>query len=283
MTNKDYTAVVLVVDRSGSMAGIAKSVQGTLEEFVSAQLAEPGRLTIDTVFFDTEVEHRATFVDPAKDKLDLELRPRGMTALFDAVGSKIDSFGDALGKLPEAERPGKVIFVIATDGAENSSTDYNQQKIAELIKHQREVYAWDFTFIGANQDAVLTAQGLNIPSGSAITFSATEDGAASVISSMSTYVAASRKGFAAGYSAEDRAAAVDGDNLNGALREAMRAKPTNIRVGGVRDVAPADLISGAPGKAKGTAAKKKVADAADEAPKKPRVRKAAPKKDEDKK
>lgn len=74
MTNKDYTAVVLVVDRSGSMSGIAKSVQGTLEEFVSSQLAEPGRLTIDTVFFDTEVEHRATFVNPAKEKLDLELR-----------------------------------------------------------------------------------------------------------------------------------------------------------------------------------------------------------------
>lgn len=285
MTNKDYTAVVLVVDRSGSMGGIAKSVQETLEEFVSAQLAEPGRLTIDTVFFDTEVEHRATFVDPAKKKLDLELRPRGMTALFDAVGSKIDSFGAALGKLPEDERPGKVIFVIATDGHENSSTDYNQQRIAELIGHQREVYSWDFTFIGANQDAVLTAQGLNIPQGSAITFAATADGAESVINSMSTYVAASRKGFAAGYSAEDRAAAIKGDDPNGALKEALRTSPATIRWEAVRDLAPADLISGAPGKAKGGAAKRKVTDApkAEEAPKRPRTRKASPKKDEDKK
>lgn len=208
-----------------------------------------------------------------------------MTALFDAVGSKIDSFGASLGKLSEAERPGKVIFVIATDGMENASSDYNQSRIAELIKHQREVYSWDFTFIGANQDAVLTAQGLNIPEGSAITFAATAGGAENVINSMSTYVAASRKGFAAGYSAEDRAAAVDGDGLNGALKEALRTGPANIRVGAVRDVAPVDLISGAPGKAKGAAAKKKVAEApkAEEAPKKPRTRKAAPKKDEDKK
>lgn len=279
MTNKDYTAVVLVVDRSGSMGSIAKSVQGTLEEFVSAQLAEPGRLTIDTVFFDTEVEHRASFVDPAKEKLDLELRPRGMTALFDAVGSKIDSFGETLGKLPEDERPSKVIFVIATDGAENSSTDYDQRKIAELIKHQREVYAWDFTFIGANQDAVLTAQGLNIPAGSAITFSATDDGAANVINSMSTYVSASRKGFAAGYSAEDRAAAVDGDASAKDIHEAMRNIKARIQIGEVRNVSPTDLGAGAPGRGKGASPKKKD----DEAPKKPRTRKPAPKKDEEEK
>jgi len=211
MPREDYTAVVLVVDRSGSMSTIAKSVQDTLEEFVQKQIHEPGHITIDTTFFDDKVEQRASFVNPHEEKLDLELRPRGMTALYDAVGLKIDSFGRALGAMPEHERPSHVIFVIATDGQENSSTEITIEGLADRIKHQREVYSWDFTFIGANQDAVLTAKQFNIPEHSAITFAATAGGAENVLNSMSQYVAATRSGSFAGYSQEDRNAALAED------------------------------------------------------------------------
>ena len=214
MTDKKYTAVVLVVDRSGSMAGIAKSVQDTLEEFVNKQLSEPGRLTIDTVFFDDKIENRVELVDPAKDKLDLTLEPRGMTALYDAVGMKIDSFGKKLSELPEKKRPGKVIFVIATDGMENASVEITQEALATRISEHRETHGWDFTFIGANHDAVMTAQQLNIPQGSSITFAATAAGTESVLRSMSSYVSASRVGAAPAYSAEDREAALSGDAAN---------------------------------------------------------------------
>lgn len=236
MTNKDYTAVVLVVDRSGSMRPIAATVQDTLEEFVSKQLSEPGKLTIDTVFFDDKVENRASFVDPAKEKLDLALEPRGMTALYDAVGMKIDSFGKELSKLSEGERPGKVIFVIATDGHENSSREITQEALASRIGEQREKYDWDFTFIGANQDAVLTAATLNIPEGSAITFAATAGGTESVLRSMSGYVASARAGAPTAYSVADRESAVApepgaGDPVAGRAFVAPPA-PTAARGGG---------------------------------------------------
>lgn len=208
MTKKNYTALVLVVDRSGSMASIAKATQGALEEFLNEQIKLPGTITVDTVFFDTEVENRASFVNPKRKKPDLSIEPRGMTALYDAVGLKIDSFGRELEALPEEKRPEKVIFVIATDGEENSSREITQAALAERIKHQKEVYKWDFTFIGANQDAVLTASKLNIDAGSAITFDASEAGAQNVLRSMSTYVGASRSGLKASYSDEDRKAAV---------------------------------------------------------------------------
>lgn len=211
MTRKNYTAVVLVVDRSGSMGSIAATVQGALEEFVNQQKQEPGTLTIDTVFFDTEVENRASFVNPKKANLDLTLQPRGMTALYDAVGLKIDSFGAALDALSEAKRPEKVIFVIATDGEENSSKEINLKLLASKIKHQQDVYNWNFTFIGANQDAVLTARAMNIPESSSITFAATAGGADSVLRSMNNYVAASRSGVDFGYSDQDRVAAMSPD------------------------------------------------------------------------
>jgi len=229
MTNPDYTAVVLVVDRSGSMNRIASTVQDALEEFVNAQLQEPGKLTIDTVFFDDQVENRAVFVNPAEVKLDLTLNPRGMTALSDAVGTKIETFGQALSSLSEDERPHKVIFVIATDGIENASKEFTKADVAEKIQHQRDTYGWDFTFIGANQDAILAAQDFNIPMGSAITFNANDGGTESVLRSMSTYVSASRQGFAAGYSAEDRIAAV-----------APNAAPSQARV--KRNVAPKTAV-----------------------------------------
>lgn len=225
MTNPNYTAIVLVVDRSGSMSSIAASVQETLEEFVNAQLALPGELTIDTVFFDDKIENRAELVNPKDTVLDLALEPRGMTALYDAVGMKIDSFGKRLSSMAEAQRPGKVIFVIATDGHENSSKEITQSGLAHRIAHQREKYGWDFTFIGANQDALLTAKGLNIPVGSAITFEANPLAASNVLRSMSTYVESTRSGLAASYSLGDREAALANDQSD-AVKSAPVKKTT---------------------------------------------------------
>jgi len=290
MPLKDYTAVALIVDRSGSMSNIAATVQSALEEFLADQVTLPGKLTIDTVFFDTTVENRATFVNPKDTKLDLELRPQGMTALFDAVGGKIDSFGQALSELPEEERPEKVIFVIATDGHENSSREYTQHSVAERIKHQTEVYAWDFTFIGANQDAVLTAASLNIPQSSAITFAANAEGAGSVVRAMSTYVAGTRSGASTGYTAEDRVSALgDGDDQVDQIKSQFEqgvANPTEVIVGGVRSASLGDFEPSAklpePEPRKATKpAVKRAAKAEPKSETKPRTprKKAEPKKD----
>ena len=210
MTKKNYTAVVLVVDRSGSMRSIAKNVEDALEEFINKQKSEKGTFTVDTVFFDDKIENRASFVNPKKSKLDLSLEPRGMTALYDAVGMKIDSFSRELEKLDESKKPENVIFVIATDGMENTSKEITQEALAKRIGQQRDDHKWEFTFIGANQDAVLTAKALNIPAESAITFAANASGSENALRAMSTYVSSVRAGSPApGYSAEDRLSAMN--------------------------------------------------------------------------
>ncbi len=43
--------------------------------------------------------------------------------------------------------------MIATDGMENSSREYNRAQIQEIIKRQQEVYDWQILFIGANMNA----------------------------------------------------------------------------------------------------------------------------------
>ena len=60
--------------------------------------------------------------------------PRGTTALLDASGRTINTIGERLDKMPEAERPGKVIVSILTDGLENASQEFSRQQVFEMIK-----------------------------------------------------------------------------------------------------------------------------------------------------
>lgn len=205
----DYTALVLIVDRSGSMYSIAKATQDALEEFINGQKALPGKFTVDSVFFDDEYEERAVMVNPKKEKLDLSIEPRGMTAMYDAIGKKLNSFSTELSKLDPKRRPSKVLVAIATDGMENASREYRQAAVAALIKEKQDLHGWNFTFLAANQDAVLTAKGLNIGAESAITYNASPAGMSNVIGSLNTYTSSVRSGVAASYSAADREAAME--------------------------------------------------------------------------
>jgi hypothetical protein len=80
----------------------------------------------------------------------------------DAIGRTIDQIGDRLARTREAERPGKVIVAIFTDGLENASEHFTWKEVAAKIRHQTEGYKWEFLFLGANQDAIATAANLNI-------------------------------------------------------------------------------------------------------------------------
>jgi hypothetical protein len=95
-----------------------------------------------------------------------------MTALLDAVGRAIGDTGLRLHRMPENERPGLVLFVIITDGLENSSHEFNCDQIKQMIEHQKQVYSWQFTFLGANQDAFAEAGKMGINAEDAACYSA---------------------------------------------------------------------------------------------------------------
>jgi hypothetical protein len=151
----------VVLDRSGSMSAIQSDAEGGLNEFVKQQKKHPGDCTFSLVQFDTEYEfvYRAV---PIKEVRHIPLVPRGSTALLDAVGRAIVETGERLKALAGAQRPGLVVFVILTDGQENSSREFSKAKVKEMIEHQTAAYKWQFTFLGANQDAFAEAGGLGI-------------------------------------------------------------------------------------------------------------------------
>src|SRR5262249_34920935 len=149
---KDLTDITVVVDRSGSMAACQSDAEGGLNTFINEQKRLPGESLFTLVQFDTEYEfvHKGI---PIRDVPPYHLVPRGSTALLDAVGRAIIETGERLRNMKEADRPGLVVFVILTDGQENSSREFQLAKIKEMVQHQQDVYKWQFTYLGANQDA----------------------------------------------------------------------------------------------------------------------------------
>lgn len=95
------------------------------------------------------------------------------TPLLDAIGHALVQTGKILEAMPEEERPEKVIFVILTDGEENSSENYNHLQVTNMIKHQQDKYNWDFMFLGANQDAIKAGNSYGITRGRSMSLSAT--------------------------------------------------------------------------------------------------------------
>lgn len=167
----DLTDITLVVDRSGSMSHVREDAEGGVNTFIAEQANEPGRALLTLVQFDTEYEfvHKGV---PIGEATKYRLIPRGMTALLDAVGRAINETGERLAQMPEEDRPGLVIFVVMTDGHENSSVEFTKAQVKEMIERQQNVYNWHFTFLGANQDAFAEAGSLGINKGGAANYAA---------------------------------------------------------------------------------------------------------------
>jgi uncharacterized protein YegL len=205
MTDPNYTAMLLVIDRSGSMITIRDDMVGGLQALLTDQAAQPGMLTIDVVTFDTVVDWQHHFADPADVRIELE--PRGGTALYDALGASVAQFGQELAKLPDHARPGTVQVVVVTDGEENSSREWTAAAVRKAVTEQTEKYRWDFVFLGANQDAALAAQRVGIQADSALDYSANAGGVAAASVSASRYMKDVRAGSKKGFTTDERRAA----------------------------------------------------------------------------
>jgi uncharacterized protein YegL len=207
MTNPDYTVIALVTDRSGSMSMIASDMDGAIENLIKEQKELPGQCQVLQNVFDT-VFDRAVPLTDINDFVPAKIIARGMTALYDAIGITVTELGADLRAMPEADRPGKVLIVIITDGLENSSSEYTTGTIKDLITQQRETYNWDFVFLGANQDAVLTGESMGISGNSSLTYAPTAQGAASSMVALGQYVSSYRSAGAAEFTEEDRTQSV---------------------------------------------------------------------------
>ena len=204
MTNPNRSDITILLDRSGSMASVKSDVEGGFERFLADQRAIPGECALTLVQFDSQSIEPVYVERPIQTAPGLELNPRGMTPLLDAVGQTILRTGERLTAKPEAARPGRVLFVIITDGKENASREYSKTRVREMVQHQTQAYQWQFLYLGANVDAFAEAGGLGIDLQFAANFAASPAGAVQCMELASFKVAEFRHGRDVGFSQEER-------------------------------------------------------------------------------
>lgn len=152
MTDKNYTHVVVLVDRSGSMDLMKDDAQGSINTFMKEQAGGAGKITVSLYDFNNTSRKVFGPVD-VREAPTYKLIPNGGTALRDAMSNAIDETGSFLRDLPAKKRPGKLVFVTITDGQELHSRYTSVTQLKEKVKHQTNTYNWEFLFLGANIDA----------------------------------------------------------------------------------------------------------------------------------
>lgn len=160
--NQNLTEIIFLLDRSGSMSGLENDTIGGYNGFLKSQ-CKLGQTLLTTVLFDDRYEILHNGVDASNVTLtEKEYYTRGATALLDAIGKTILDVGFRLSHIPEENHPGKVIFVITTDGLENASKEFSYDQVSDMITLQQRIYHWEFIFMGANIDVAKESHKLGI-------------------------------------------------------------------------------------------------------------------------
>lgn len=157
------TELVFILDRSGSMSGLESDTIGGFNGMIAQHRSEGGDVLVSTVLFDHEHEvvHDRVRIADVPALTSKEYYTRGCTALLDAMGDAIHHIKNVHKYARPEDRPARTMFIITTDGMENSSTRYTADQVRAMVKQQEEA-GWAFVFLGANIDAVEVAGGLGI-------------------------------------------------------------------------------------------------------------------------
>ncbi len=161
MTQKVYNLIIL--DASGSMYSIRKeAIAGVVEtvQTIRTALAEnPNQEQLfSLVVFNGR--HTATVydrmpIDKVPELNENDYQPTDNTPLYDAMGNAITHLRQYI------DGKDNVLVTIITDGYENSSVEWNHQRVFQLVDELKKGN-WLFTYIGANQDAMAVAKGMGI-------------------------------------------------------------------------------------------------------------------------
>lgn len=199
------TQITFVLDSSGSMSEIREDTIGGFNTFLEDQREEEGDSTVTLFEFNTSVD-KVYQDEPIEEASSLDKEtytPGGRTALHDALITAIQNTRAHVTERTETP-PDNVVIVVLTDGKENAS-ETPQEKVRNEVEYQREDADWEFLFIGANQDAALTASEMGMDADNSLDMAHSADGAREAYNSTSEVISDIRKrGTTDGYDEEDR-------------------------------------------------------------------------------
>jgi Mg-chelatase subunit ChlD len=198
------THITFVLDSSGSMSSIKADTIGGFNEFLTDQQDEPGEARVSLYEFNTTVErvYHGKAIEEAEQLDEETYTPGGRTALHDAIARAIT---DTDAYVAEADQDiESVVVVVLTDGKENAS-ETPQDVVQKRVETRRNKDDWEFLFIGANQDAALTAEKMGMDADKSLDMAHSGDGTQAAYSSTSEQVSQVRRtGSTSGYDEDDR-------------------------------------------------------------------------------
>lgn len=198
--------ITFVLDSSGSMSAIREDTIGGFNTFLADQRDTEGTATVSLVDFHSTVDitYRGVAIEGAPELSKNSYTPSGQTALYDAIVTAIEDTNNFIDGIDSANQPETVIIVILTDGKENAS-ETPQDAIREQVKMKQQECDWEFLFIGANQDAALTADGMGIDADRSLNMAHSGKGAKAAYDSTSQRISDARSsGEMSGYTDKDR-------------------------------------------------------------------------------
>ena len=184
------TELVFILDRSGSMSGLEEDTIGGFNAMIKKQQKETdGAALVSTILFNQEsqVLHDRIPLEKIQPLTEDDYEVGGCTALLDAVGNAVKHIKNIHKYARDEDRPAKTIFIITTDGKENSSEHFGYKDIKKIIERQKEI-GWEFIFLGANIDAPEVAEHIGIDRRRAVNYHSDKLGTQKAYGAMSNFV-----------------------------------------------------------------------------------------------
>jgi uncharacterized protein YegL len=187
----DSILINFVLDKSGSMGAICEATIEGFNQVLDDQKREGGSAAMTLTLFDT---HFRTVVSaaPVGQMLPLDHKsyvPGGGTALYDAIAHTMRIADEYVA----VHKPDQVLFVIMTDGQENSSREFSREQVMDMIEDRQKSAGYEFIYLGANQDAYQVGAGIGIRGGRTLDYAASPAQTAAVMDRVSSNVKAYRR------------------------------------------------------------------------------------------
>lgn len=188
----EKTQIICILDRSGSMGSIIEDAIGGFNEFLRDQKKLKDDASMTVALFDDYYEMLYDNIPlPEVENFSRSTwSPRGMTALYDAIGKTINEVKNTHSKLVKKDRPDKVLVCIVTDGLENASREHTSEQVKKMIKECEKENGWSFIYLAANQDAFDVGTSMGFSGGNTYTFTANSKGMSNIsatLDSVTTY------------------------------------------------------------------------------------------------
>ena len=224
----NYVCISALIDKSGSMANLNTT---ELAQGLTNMIKEQCDMGKEVVFyggsFNNEFKIFADGVDGSTVKITQEhIMPDGMTALYPSFARMIKYTGNKLSEMTD-RRPGKVIFVLLSDGEQTinhlGNTRNNKDKpfegndakenLKELIGEHTDVWKWTFLYLGTNYDSIKAGTDLGIAPTQCLNYAYTPMGSQQAMRACSQAMGRIRSSQFNGFSNNEREMAME-DNYN---------------------------------------------------------------------